>query len=170
MELLDAEKFPHIATSAHFLLSELYLPDDTDPAMPAFSGGHEEGGEVREGVAEEGGDVQSDVDYSQYSVEVQTLCLPGSLNYLGEKRSPPISATTENRCVCSLKHIDPQPIPMGYTGNSAVVQRTRSVSEGAMTQLRPEQMEMTWPGLRTCSTIQGSISIRELQNLKVFLI
>jgi len=181
VELLDAEKFPHIATSAHFLLSELYLPDDTDPAMPAFSGGHEEGGEVREGVAEEGGDVQSDVDYSQYSVEVQTLCLPGSLNYLGEKRSPPISATTENRCVSALKHIDQglrflssletkrekreaqmekererverdnlkmsvpnKPIPMGYTGNSAVVQRTRSVSEGAMTQLRPEQMEMTW--------------------------
>ena len=38
VELLDAEKFPHIATSAHFLLSELYLPDYTDPAMLALRG------------------------------------------------------------------------------------------------------------------------------------
>ena len=44
MELLDAEKFSHIATSEHFLLSELYLPDDTDPDMPAFSGGGGGGG------------------------------------------------------------------------------------------------------------------------------
>ena len=32
VSLLDSDKFPHIATSAHFLLSELYLPDGTDPA------------------------------------------------------------------------------------------------------------------------------------------
>ena len=38
VELLDAEKFPHTATSAHFPLSELYLPDYTDPAMPALRG------------------------------------------------------------------------------------------------------------------------------------
>ena len=36
--LLDSKRFPHIATSAHFLLSELYVPDTTDPAMPAFPG------------------------------------------------------------------------------------------------------------------------------------
>ena len=29
VSLLDSAKFPHIATSAHFLLSELYLPDGT---------------------------------------------------------------------------------------------------------------------------------------------
>merc|ERR1719309_1411517 len=140
-----------------------------------------EAGEVREGVVEEGGEVESEVDYSQYSVEVQTLCLPGSLNYLGEKRSPPICATTETRCVSALKHIDQglrflsnleakrerraaeiekekeqlerdnltmsipnKPIPMGYTGTSSIIQRTRSVSEGAVSRLRPEQKEITW--------------------------
>ena len=35
--LLDSDKYPHIATSAHFLLSELYLPDGTDPSKPSFS-------------------------------------------------------------------------------------------------------------------------------------
>ena len=38
VELLDAEKFPHIATSAHFLLSRALLPDYTDSAMPALRG------------------------------------------------------------------------------------------------------------------------------------
>jgi len=106
VELLDSEKFPHIATSAHFLLSELYVPDDTDPAMPAFSGGEgEEQGQV-EAKQMEGG-VGEVSDYSpQYSVEVQTLCLPGSLSFLGDKKSPPISATVEARCVSALKHID----------------------------------------------------------------
>jgi hypothetical protein len=34
--LLDKKKFPHIATSAHFLLSELYVPSDTNPSRPTF--------------------------------------------------------------------------------------------------------------------------------------
>jgi len=185
VDLLDAEKYPHIATSAHFLLSELYLPDDTDPASPAFSGSQDEADKPTEctGVDHSGKSFESveDVEYSEYSVEVQTLCLPGSLNYLGEKRSPPISATTENRCISALKHIDQglrflsnleakrerraaeiekekeqlerdnltmsipnKPIPMGYTGTSSIIQRTRSVSEGAVSRLRPEQKEITW--------------------------
>ena len=37
VSLLDSDKYPHIATSAHFLLSELYLPDGTDPARTPFS-------------------------------------------------------------------------------------------------------------------------------------
>jgi len=183
VQLLDAEKFPHIATSAHFLLSELYLPDDTDPAMPAFNIDQEQMDSIdeNEGMGAEGGEVDSEVDYSQYSVEVQTLCLPGSLNYLGEKRSPPICATTETRCVSALKHIDHglrflssqetkrekreaemekererverdnlkmsvpnKPIPMGYIGNSNTIQRTRSVSEGAVAHMKYEQKELTW--------------------------
>jgi len=37
-----------------------------------------------------------------------------------------------------------KPIPMGYTGASTLVQRTRSVSEGAITHLRTEEKELTW--------------------------
>jgi len=97
-----------------------------------------------------------------------------------KKRSPPISATTEHRCVSALKHIDQglrflssleskrekreaeiekekerverenlkmsvpnKPIPMGYTSNS-VIQRTRSVSEGCVANLKPKLKELTW--------------------------
>ena len=34
LQLLDAQKYPQIATSAHFMLSDLYVPDDIDPANP----------------------------------------------------------------------------------------------------------------------------------------
>ena len=54
------------------LLTELSLPDDTD-----CIGG--EGEVVEDGVGEAD---QGKGDY--------TLCLPDSLKYLGEKRSPPI--------------------------------------------------------------------------------
>ena len=34
LQLLDKDKYPQIATSAHFMLSDLYVPDDIDPANP----------------------------------------------------------------------------------------------------------------------------------------
>lgn len=37
IQLLTKEKYPQIVTSAHFMLSDLYIPSDTDPASPALS-------------------------------------------------------------------------------------------------------------------------------------
>lgn len=34
VQLLIKEKYPQIVTSAHFMLSDLYIPSDTDPASP----------------------------------------------------------------------------------------------------------------------------------------
>jgi len=31
LELLDKERYPHIATSAHYMLSDIFVPDDIDP-------------------------------------------------------------------------------------------------------------------------------------------
>ena len=45
VSLLDSEKYPHIATSAHFLLSELYLPDGTDPSQTFSESDNEVGGQ-----------------------------------------------------------------------------------------------------------------------------
>lgn len=36
VELLAKEKYPQIVTSAHFMLSDLYIPYDTDPASPSL--------------------------------------------------------------------------------------------------------------------------------------
>lgn len=37
VQLLVKEKYPQIVTSAHFMLSDLYIPSDTDPASPGLS-------------------------------------------------------------------------------------------------------------------------------------
>lgn len=37
VQLLTKEKYPQIVTSAHFMLSDLYVPSDTDPASPGLS-------------------------------------------------------------------------------------------------------------------------------------
>ena len=90
---------------------------------------------------------QGEGDYSQYSVE--TLCLPGSLNYPGEKKSPPTENTWRQRWMMRVERdnlkmsVHNKSIPMGYTGTSTLVQRTWSVSEGAITHLRIEK-ELTW--------------------------
>ncbi|XP_011298230.1 erythroid differentiation-related factor 1 isoform X1 [Fopius arisanus] len=36
IQLLNREKYPQIVTSAHYMLSDLYIPADTDPAKPIF--------------------------------------------------------------------------------------------------------------------------------------
>nr|CAD7198734.1 unnamed protein product [Timema douglasi] len=46
--LLNKEKYPQIVTSAHYMLSDLYLPAETDPSTPELQE-EEEGGEY-EGV------------------------------------------------------------------------------------------------------------------------
>lgn len=33
LELLDKERYPHIATSAHYMLSDIFVPDDIDPSV-----------------------------------------------------------------------------------------------------------------------------------------
>lgn len=37
VQLLAKEKYPQIVTSAHFMLSDLYIPSDTNPASPGLS-------------------------------------------------------------------------------------------------------------------------------------
>nr|CAD7401480.1 unnamed protein product [Timema poppensis] len=48
LSLLNKEKYPQIVTSAHYMLSDLYLPAETDPSTPELQE-EEEGGEY-EGV------------------------------------------------------------------------------------------------------------------------
>ena len=102
MALLDSEKFPHIATSAHFLLSELFVPEGTDPTHPGFGTKEEEDNSEEQSEEEEGEGVQ------QASVGVSTLCLPTPAlgDLWGEAfRSPPISATVSDRCHSALRHL-----------------------------------------------------------------
>ena len=99
VSLLDSEKFPHIATSAHFLLSELYLPDGTDPAKPSFS----DPSDTEDNIEDH---TEAEAEYHQFNLDVSSLCKAGSVLFPREKRHPRISETAESRCNTALKHID----------------------------------------------------------------
>ena len=99
VSLLDSDKFPHIATSAHFLLSELYLPDGTDPAKPSFS----DPSDTEDNIEDH---TEAEAEYHQFNLDVSSLCKAGSVLFPREKRHPRISETAESRCNTALKHID----------------------------------------------------------------
>jgi len=105
--LLDSDKYPHIATSAHFLLSELYLPDGTDPSKPSFSEQYQPSEATNDNSVDEDEEVHSDAEeFAQYNVDISRLCKSGSINFPRERKPPRITDTAESRCNTALKHID----------------------------------------------------------------
>ncbi|KAH0944645.1 hypothetical protein HN011_004591 [Eciton burchellii] len=108
VQLLIKEKYPQIVTSAHFMLSDLYIPSDTDPASPRLLD-------------------QSDEEdtHSEYSMnhenekerkeEEETFAAIKSLTLANMKeqtereqpkyKPPPISGTVEERCLFGLEHV-----------------------------------------------------------------
>jgi hypothetical protein len=105
--LLDKNKFPHIATSAHFLLSELYVPSDTDPSRPTFPqptpAAEEEDDDDGETAVVDG---QDSSDEETFSVEVNSLCRPYKFKGFREEEAPLISADVEFRCCEALVNIE----------------------------------------------------------------
>lgn len=109
IELIDKSKFPHIATSAHFLLSELYLPSDTDPAKPSFPKVDPDKIPSEENDSNGSGDDfggSGDDSSDENSVDIHTLCYPNKIRGFRDKCAPPISDDVKFRCNEALLHID----------------------------------------------------------------
>ena len=78
----------HSHQLAHFLLSELYLPADTDPTKPAFPKHHSNatttssGGDHAPSPTKKAASIEEDddTDSDEFSVDVHTLCHPGIQN------------------------------------------------------------------------------------------
>ena len=160
VSLLDSQKYPHIATSAHFLLSELYLPDTTDPAKAAFSESDQE-----EEEGEERGSPECDEEYSEYNVDVSSLSVAGSLSMPSPGKSQRIRAGAELRCNTALKHID-----QGLQYLSSLEDRNRRIAaelEKERVKVERENIKMSVPqkpipmgymaGGRTRSVSEGAV-------------
>ena len=168
--LLDSQKYPHIATSAHFLLSELYLPDCTDPAKTAFSESEEEEEEGEEDEREEREEREErdpgcDEEYSEYNVDVSSLCVAGSLSMPSPGKSERIRAGAEQRCNTALRHID-----QGLQYLSSLEERNRRIAaelEKERARVERENIKMSVPhkpipmgyvaGGRTRSVSEGAV-------------
>ncbi|CAB3360999.1 Hypothetical predicted protein [Cloeon dipterum] len=106
ISLLDREKYPKIVTSAHYMLSDLYVPAETNPSDPAFPEEEPEDPETLDGRdenPEQGQEVEEDTNGN---VEVGSLCWSNSCTKVQKKtQPPPLSGSISERCQNSLKHI-----------------------------------------------------------------
>lgn len=106
IQLLAKEKYPQIVTSAHFMLSDLYIPSDTDPASPGLSDQSDE----------EDAHSECSMNHEKEEVEEEKICaaiksLPlANIKEQMEReqpkyKAPPISGTIEERCLFGLEHV-----------------------------------------------------------------
>ncbi len=102
LELLNTKKFPHIATSVHFMLSDLYVSDDTNPADPKLADL-----ELSSWKSLPEEDVQ-DGDSSTKVISMQTLLHPHKHHMQREEKElkpSGSSSAVKDRCLSSLSHI-----------------------------------------------------------------
>ncbi len=100
LHLLDEDKFPHIATSAHFMLSDLYVPDDINPASPDFGPSGDQS-PPEASLFED--DMAAD---STKLIDLQALRLPSQSAFREHPSQPSsLSMSTKERCFSALSHI-----------------------------------------------------------------
>lgn len=73
IELLAKEKYPQIVTSAHFMLSDLYIPSDTDPASPGLSDQSDEEDTQSESSTHQENDKDEEGEFEEAAIKSLTL-------------------------------------------------------------------------------------------------
>ncbi|OXU32038.1 hypothetical protein TSAR_004336 [Trichomalopsis sarcophagae] len=113
IQLLPKEKYPQIVTSAHYMLADLYIPADTDPANPNLvDQGDEDDAhiELDSNAESEKSDEKFEQDMSA-AIKSLTLTKIKEHHLKDQKfeefkfKPPPISGTVEERCQIALEHI-----------------------------------------------------------------
>ncbi|XP_034944634.1 erythroid differentiation-related factor 1 [Chelonus insularis] len=112
IHLLAREKYPQIVTSAHFMLSDLYIPADTDPVSPVL---------VDQNEDDQNEDTQSECstnqenessEYSENDVEASATVKSLTLTYIKDEseqevkyKPPVITGSILERCRTALSHV-----------------------------------------------------------------
>ncbi|KAK6638651.1 hypothetical protein RUM43_006918 [Polyplax serrata] len=104
LSLLSAEKYPEIVTSTHYMLSDLYIPSDINPACPEFFTDHGIGPEERSP------DEKQNVDESEKDVAIKSMSLANIREiHMDETEfispAPPLAMDVELRCMDSLDNV-----------------------------------------------------------------
>lgn len=104
VSLLDKTKHPQVIISAHYLLSDLYMPDDLDAStLNSDELSHETRDEKKVEFETKSGSVAASAQ-----VKVEALCLSeiGDRMFCqSDTNDPPISGTVEERCKAALSHV-----------------------------------------------------------------
>ncbi|CAL7938419.1 unnamed protein product [Xylocopa violacea] len=107
IQLLTKEKYPQIVTSAHFMLSDLYIPSDTDPASPGLSDQSDEEDTQSESSANHENEKEEESETEEAAIKSLTLANIKEHAECDEPKykPPPISGTIEERCLAALDHV-----------------------------------------------------------------
>ena len=108
IELLAKEKYPQIVTSAHFMLSDLYIPSDTDPASPGLSDQSDEEDTQSESSMHQENDKDEEGEFEEAAIKSLTLANMKEQTTEREEpkyKPPAISGTAEERCLAALEHV-----------------------------------------------------------------
>ncbi|KAG7190566.1 hypothetical protein KM043_006659 [Ampulex compressa] len=105
VQLLAKEKYPQIVTSAHFMLSDLYIPSTTDPACPGLSDESDEEDTQSETSANH--DAEKEEGETEHAIKSLTFAnIKEQIEFDEPKyKPPPISGTVEERCLSALEHV-----------------------------------------------------------------
>ncbi|XP_076677136.1 erythroid differentiation-related factor 1 [Andrena cerasifolii] len=108
IELLAKEKYPQIVTSAHFMLSDLYIPSDTDPASPGLSDQSDEEDTQSESSTHQENDKDEEGEFEEAAIKSLTLANMKEQTTEREEpkyKPPAMSGTAEERCLAALEHV-----------------------------------------------------------------
>ncbi|KAG7167739.1 Erythroid differentiation-related factor 1-like [Homarus americanus] len=113
LTLLDKNEYPKIVSSAHYMLSDLYVPQDLDPDSPVLSDCSDEDSEWSSTVGSDDEDCCDMHDSqsvapanSSSTIKVSSLCKPhASKTQSHYYKAPPLLGTLEERCQCALNHV-----------------------------------------------------------------
>ncbi|XP_058791779.1 erythroid differentiation-related factor 1 isoform X2 [Phymastichus coffea] len=112
IQLLPKEKYPQIVTSAHFMLADLYVPADTDPANPNLTDLNDDD----DAHSECGSTVESDRSDEKFEQDMNAAIKSLTLTKIREHhikedfeefkfKPPPIGVNIEERCQNALEHV-----------------------------------------------------------------
>ncbi|XP_031843039.1 erythroid differentiation-related factor 1 isoform X2 [Nomia melanderi] len=108
IQLLTKEKYPQIVTSAHFMLSDLYIPSDTDPASPGLCDQSDEEDTQSESSANHDTE-KDDEEVESEEAAIKSLTLANIKEHKDREepkyKPPPISGIVEERCLAALEHV-----------------------------------------------------------------
>ncbi|KAF7410218.1 hypothetical protein HZH68_004599 [Vespula germanica] len=107
VQLLAKEKYPQIVTSAHFMLSDLYVPSSTDPVSPGLSDQSDEEDTQSECSTNHENEKEEEEETPSASIKSLTLAnIKEQVEQEGPKyKPPPITGSVEERCLTALEHV-----------------------------------------------------------------
>ncbi|KAK2706432.1 erythroid differentiation-related factor 1-like [Artemia franciscana] len=101
LPLLNEKTHLDYIITALYILNDLYVPSDLNPASPNLCRDEDENSS--EDVIEEDIDEEDDDDDDEFSVSIESLCFPASVPYK-EKRFKGITEPLELRCIQGLSY------------------------------------------------------------------